>query len=124
MTLGFNEINLEEKDHTKIISITFKGKVDKNDYDLLVPQLEGIIRKGGNIRLLIELIDFEGWTLGALWEDAKFNLKHVKNIVKFAIVGDRKWEKTMAAFIKPFVKAQIKYFDTNRIDDANAWIRQ
>ncbi len=124
MTLGFNEINLEEKDQKKIVFITFKGKVNRNDYDLLVPQLEGIIRKGGNIRLLIELRDFEGWTLGALWEDAKFSLMHVKNIVKFAIVGGRKWEKTLALFIKPFVKARIKYFDMDQMDEAKIWIRK
>lgn len=66
MTLGFNEINLQEKDQKKIVTITFKGKVDKDDYELLLPQLEGIIRESNSFRMIVELRDFEGWTPKAL----------------------------------------------------------
>ena len=61
--------------------------------------------------MLIELRDFRGWTVGALWEDTKFGLFHFNDIERLAIVGDQQWEKTMAAFIKPFTAATIKYFD-------------
>ena len=69
MTLGFNEINLEERNHKKIIFVTFKGKVDRTDYDLLLPKLETIIGKGGSVRIMFELHAFEGWTAGAIWKE-------------------------------------------------------
>jgi len=123
MTLGFNEINLEEEEQKKIISITFKGKADKADYDLLVPQLETIIHKGGRIRILVELRDFEGWTLGAFWEDAKFGLKHIRHIEKIAVVGEGKWKTAMTLFVKPFTTARVKYFDAGQMADAEKWVR-
>jgi hypothetical protein len=124
MTLGFNRIDLEETDQRKIVTITFKGKVEKEDYDMLVPQLEGIIEKGGSIRLLVELKDFKGWTLGALWEDTKFGIAHFNDIEKIAIVGERGWEAAMAAFIKPFTRAHVRYFNADQIDEAGNWTRK
>lgn len=123
MVLGFNRIDLEETDQGKVVTITFKGKVAKEDYDMLVPQLENIIGKGGSIRLLVELVDFEGWTLGALWEDTKFGIAHFNDIEKIAVVGDRKWEETMAAFIKPFTRAKVRYFPREKVAEAGKWAR-
>jgi hypothetical protein len=55
--------------------------------------------------------DFHGWDAGALWEDAKFDLKHFADIERLAFVGEKKWEKGMAQFCRPFTKATIRYFD-------------
>ncbi|MDA3787170.1 MAG: STAS/SEC14 domain-containing protein [Desulfobacula sp.] len=74
------------------------------------------------IRMLIELRDFKGWSVGAMWEDTKFGLSHFNDIDRLAIVGDKQWEKTMAAFIKPFTTAIVKYFDLGELDAANTWI--
>lgn len=123
MTLGFNEINLQEEDQKKIVTITFKGKVERADYELLVPQLEGIIRKGGDIRMMVELRDFEGWTPKALWEDTKFFTTRANAIEKIAIAGDKKWESSLAVLAKLFTSARIKFFDLERIEAAKDWIR-
>ena len=77
-----------------------------------------------NIRMLIELQDFKGWTAGALWEDTKFGVRHFTDIERMAIVGDKKWEKTMAAFIKPFTAATVRYFDVADREQAESWIRE
>jgi len=66
--------------------------------------------------------DFHGWTAGALWEDLKFDLKHWRDIERLAFVGDKKWEKGMAAFCKPFTKAQIQYFDMAQLEEARGWL--
>jgi len=74
--------------------------------------------------MLIELLDFKGWSVGAMWEDTKFGLSHFNDIDRLAIVGDKQWEKTMATFIKPFTTAIVKYFDIGKLDAANAWISE
>jgi hypothetical protein len=48
-------------------------------------------------------------------------LKHWKDIERLAVVGDKKWEKGMAAFCKPFTKAQIRYFDISQLEEARQW---
>jgi hypothetical protein len=43
-----------------------------------------------------------------LWEDIKFSVKHFADIERLAMVGDKKWQRGMAAFCKPFTKATIR----------------
>ncbi len=68
--------------------------------------------------------DFHGWGAGALWQDIKFDIKHFKDIERLAMVGDRKWEKGMSIFCKPFTTAKVKYFDSKEIDKAQVWIKE
>lgn len=124
MTYGFHEIRLREEPDGKIVTLVFKGKLDKDDYKRFVPQLEKIMESEDKIRMLIELQDFKGWTAGALWEDTKFGVRHFTDIERMAIVGDKKWEKTMAAFIKPFTAATVRYFDVADREQAESWIRE
>lgn len=124
MTLGFDEIQLEKLPVGNIVTLTFKGKVDKEDYDRFVPQLEGLMEGDAKIRLVVQLHDFKGWTAGALWEDTKFAARHFNDIERLAIVGDAQWEKSMAAFIKPFTTAKVRYFDMQQADQAREWVRR
>lgn len=124
MTLGFDEIQLEKTPVGDIVTLKFKGKVEKEDYELFVPQIEGLMKGDAKIRLLVELHDFKGWTAGALWEDTKFAARHFNDIERLAIVGDAEWEKNMAAFVKPFTMATVKYFDIQNADRAREWVRQ
>jgi len=66
--------------------------------------------------------EFHGWSLAALWEDIKFDLKHFKDIERLAMVGERKWEKWMATFCRPFTSSEIRYFDQSEADQAQQWI--
>ena len=124
MTLGFDEIQVENSAAGDIVTLVFKGKLEKEDYELFVPEIEGFMRRGAKIRLVVELRDFKGWTAGALWEDTKFAARHFSDIERLAVVGDAGWEKGMTAFLKPFTEADVKYFDRREADRAHAWIRQ
>ena len=124
MTLGFDEIQVEKSAVGDLVTLIIKGKLEKEDYELFVPQLEGFMKGGNKIRLVVELRDFTGWTAGALWEDTKFAARHYGDIERLAVVGDAGWEKGMTAFIKPFTAADVRYFDRREADRARAWIRK
>ena len=40
------------------------------------------------------------------------------------MVGDKTWEKWMAAVCKPFTLAKIKYFDVAELEAAQKWIAE
>ena len=123
MAIGFDEIHLEETDHGSYIVLVIKKKLDKDDYEAFVPQLEWLIEKKGAINLMVELVDFQGWTVGALWEDTKFALKHFTDIGRIAVIGDdRQWEKGLTSFIKPFTRAKVRYFDIQETETARKWL--
>jgi len=108
----------------KMLEVRISGKLNKEAYEKLVPVVDQQIKESGKVRILLILDDFHGWTMGALWEDMKFDLKHWNHIERLAIVGETKWEAGMAVFCKPFTTAKIKYFDHAKLDDARKWIAE
>jgi SpoIIAA-like len=106
----------------RVLEVRVTGKLTKEAYQKFVPAVDAQIKQYGKLRILFIMRDFHGWTAGAMWEDLKFDLKHWKDIERLAIVGDKKWEKGMAAFCKPFTKATIRYFDAAQIEEARQWL--
>lgn len=66
---------------------------------------------------------FQGWVGSEVWNDMTFFVEHGERIAKIAIVGDAKWETRMLMFTGAgFRRAQVKYFDSERLPDAYAWL--
>jgi SpoIIAA-like len=106
----------------RVLEVRVTGKLTKEAYHEFVPAVDAQIKQHGKLRILFVMRDFHGWTAGAMWEDLKFDLKHWKDIERLAVVGDKKWEKGIAAFCKPFTKAKIRYFDVAQVEEARNWL--
>lgn len=115
-------VELNEKNGGKLLEVQLSGKLVKEDYALFVPTVERLIKEHGKIRMLVKMLDFHGWTAGALWEDIKFDAKHFNDIERIAIVGETKWEHGMAIFCKPFTSAKIRFFDCAVGNEALVWL--
>ena len=108
----------------KMLEVRVSGKLTKEAYEKLVPVVDRQIKEFGKLRIAFIMDDFHGWTMGAMWEDTKFDLKHWKDVERLAIVGEKKWEEGMAVFCKPFTAAKIKYFDHSKLDEARKLIAE
>ena len=115
-------VKLNEKNDGKLMEVQLSGKLDKEDYQHFVPEVERLVKKYGKIRMLVEMHDFHGWSAGALWEDIKFDVKHFSDIERLALVGETRWEHDMAAFCKPFTTAKIRYFEHDKSKEAHDWL--
>jgi len=124
MTVHHREIEIADSTDDNFIEAKITGKLTEKDYEIVIPELERRIEEYGNLRLLIILEDFQGWTAGALWEDIKFDFKHFHDFDKIALVGDRNWEKTATLFLKPFTGAELSYFTMEDLDEARNWARK
>ena len=100
------------------------GILIHEDYQRFTPEFEQIARQHGKLKVLFDMADFHGWGQRALWDDVKFDLKHHGHIERLAMVGDRKWEKGMSIFCRPFTSAKIRYFDRSEIEQARNWLEQ
>ncbi len=118
--------HVDEKIYGNVMEVHLNGTLTKEDYARFVPDTEELIREHDKIRLLIILDGFEGWNAGGLWEDIKWDAKHFNHIERIAIVGEKKWEKWMASFCKPFTTAKVRYFDEEETAhaQARAWLLQ
>ncbi|MGA2259181.1 MAG: STAS/SEC14 domain-containing protein [Thermoguttaceae bacterium] len=107
-----------------VVGFKLCGKLHDEDYKRFVPTMETILTAEGKVRLFIQLEDLHGWDLHAAWDDLKFSLKHYSDFERIAMLGDRKWEKWMANFCKPFTKAKVQYFDRSQVDAAWKWLEE
>jgi hypothetical protein len=115
-------IKLNETDGGKALEVQVTGTLAHEDYQHFVPEFERLVKQHGKIRVLFEMVDFHGWDGAALWDDIKFDAKHFSDIDRLAMVGNRKWEKGMSLFCRPFTTAKIRYFDRAAIAEAKAWV--
>lgn len=115
---------MTERDNGKTLVCKVTGKLDKEDYDVMLPLIEATLREHKKINMLIELHQFEGWTAGALWEDIKFDLRHLNDINRLAVWGERKWEENLTKFTNAFTTAKVKFFEQEELEDAMEWISE
>jgi hypothetical protein len=106
------------------VGFKMSGKLHDADYKTFVPLVDTEIAKDGKVNVLAVFHDFHGWDIHAMWDDIKFATAHCTKIRRIALVGDKTWEKWMAAVCKPFTMAKVRYFDTAEIEAAKAWLAE
>ena len=107
----------------KVLGFKLSGKLHDEDYKTFVPLVDEAA-KTGKVRMLAQFQNFHGWDAKALWDDIKFATTHCTKIERIALVGEKTWEKWMAAVCQPFTMAKVQYFDAADIDKAWAWLQE
>ncbi len=108
----------------KVLCFRLSGKLHDEDYKTFVPRIDEAIARDGKVRILVEFHDFHGWDAAALWDDIKFATSHCNKIERIAMVGDKTWEKWMAIVCKPFTLAKVKYFESEKMAEAQEWLSE
>jgi len=111
-----------ERGTGSVIGFELSGKLHDDDYKVLVPEVEAVIRREGKVRILLQLVDFEGWDLHAAWDDMKFGIEHCHDFERIAVVGDKAWEEWMAKLSSPFTSSGSRFFEGADIEGAWDWI--
>jgi hypothetical protein len=108
-----------------VLAVKAQDKLTEGDYrELFIPTLEALLQEHGKVRLLFLLDEsFAGWELGALWEDAKFGLKHKDDFEKLAVVGGAKWVAWGTRLFAYFMEGQVKTFPLEELSAAREWIK-
>lgn len=107
-----------------LVEVHVQGTLTHEAYQAFVPVLEAGVREHGKLRILFVMRDFHGWTAGALWDDLKLDLKHFRDVRRLALVGETKWQHGMSLFCKPFTTAKVRYFPSEELEAARAWLRE
>lgn len=114
--------HVDEFVHGRVLDVNLHGRLSRSDFDHIVPETERLIQKYGKIRILVILHDFDGWDLGATWEEIKWEAKHFNHVDRIAIVGDERWHKRMASLCGSFTTARVRYFALDALDAAYQWV--
>jgi len=108
------------------LGVRATARLTDSDYtDIWVPTLEAVIDKYGKVRALLYMdAEFEGWEASALWDDARFGLKHNDDFEKIAIVGGPGWVRWSIKLMIPFLKCQVKMFRNSQLENAWEWLKR
>lgn len=103
------------------VELDMNGDVTANDYRTVEPQLLKYFSDKGRMKFLIVLKGLKTFSLGAAYEDIKFDLQNLKNVGTTAIVGDKKTQELLSKFIDKVFPAKVKYFEET--SDAMNWLK-
>ena len=100
------------------------GRVSKEDYErVFQPLMDAARREGRRIRLLYQVgPEFEAFSPGAAWEDAKLGLASLRMFEGCAVVTDIGWMREatrLAAFLMP---CPVRVFPNAGRGEAVAWL--
>jgi universal stress protein A len=107
-----------------IVAFLLSGKLSHADYQAFLPRLEELIKVHGRISVLLELTDFHGWDLDAVLDDFRFGMQHQDDFERIAIVGQGILQHWMALMAKPFIRADVQFFNQGQLGEAWDWLRE
>jgi len=117
-------IEVLEKDGN-VLYLQASGKLTHADYEqVLIPKLEQLIKEHGKARILFAMgAEFHGWEAAAMWDDAKFGMKHRTDFEKCAVVGGPKWVEWATKLFSLLVSGECKTFPAAELQQAHSWIK-
>ncbi len=105
------------------VVVRVTGKLTKDELIQFGKDFELFVHDRGKLRVLFDATEFDGWDSGgALWQEAKFDLKHLSNIDRLAMVGAKRWQQALEAAIKPFAHSTMRYFEASDMQAAHDWL--
>jgi hypothetical protein len=109
-----------------LVALNLQGKITHEEFEALTPMIDSQIEKdGGEIRLLLDLVEFEGYEdLHALWEHFVLVKNHHKFVKRVAVLGSAEWEKRFAQLAGQFALADVGYYEAGEMEDAIGWLCQ
>jgi SpoIIAA-like len=106
---------------TGVIGFEVAGELKAEDYrDVVLPALERAAA-GGEVRFVVVIPEFHGMSGGALWQDLKVGIEHLRAWKRIALVTDIGWMEHMTALFGWMTPGEVRHFPLAQRDDAIAW---
>ncbi len=99
-----------DQSNGNVLGFEISGDVTKADYEVLVPEVEAVVAKYGEVNLLCDLREFKWEKVSAWGADLRFGREFKHQTTKMAIIGDNSFEKFISTLAKPFYAQDVKFF--------------
>lgn len=111
---------------TGTLGFRFSGQVTGHDYDaVLTPAIDAAIESHDRIKFLGQFgPNFEGYSLGAAWDDTRLGLRHWTGFERVAVVTDVGWIRTCVQAVGVLMPCPIQLFRIDELDEAKRWLSE
>jgi hypothetical protein len=104
-----------------VIGFEASARLEATDYrDVVLPALERAAATG-EIRFVIVMPEFGGMSGGAVWQDLKMGIEHLRKWKRIALVTDIEWMSRMTDLFGWMTPGETKTFSLAKRDEAIAW---
>lgn len=107
-----------------VVGLVASGQVTANDYaSVVIPAIEAVLDKHDSVRVLYQVAPgFTGFSVGAMWDDARMGLVHASAWEKIAVVTDLDWLHGATQFFRFMVPCPVEVFGNDALAAARDWI--
>ncbi|CBH25610.1 conserved hypothetical protein [Salinibacter ruber M8] len=106
-----------------LVGITLSDTLTEDDYEAFTSALEDQFAAHITTRLLLVMEDVDDWAPEERWEDLAFDVRHLSDVDKVAIVSDDPWERWLEKTEALFPMSTIQTYDAADQEEALDWIR-
>jgi len=108
----------------QVVGFVASGKVTADDYEtVVIPAIETALATHGHVRILYQLGPaFTSFTSGAMWDDMKLGMAHLKAWDKIAIVTDLDWVAGAMRIFRFAMPCPVSIFSNSEFTEAARWI--
>jgi len=106
-----------------VVKITAPEKLKADDFLQIAPQIDALISKLGQIRLLIDASKFTGWeSITAFENHAGFVKNHQQRVERIAVIVAHEWQQWLVGAVRIFVHPTVRSYEKSREGEALRWI--
>jgi hypothetical protein len=107
-----------------VIGFEASGKISGEDYrDVVLPALERAATSG-EVRFVIVMREFDGMSGGAIWQDLKMGIDHLRSWKRIALVTDISWMSHATDLFGWMTPGETKTFPLDQKDQAVKWVAE
>jgi hypothetical protein len=106
-----------------VVVVEPTGALRPEDFDALALFVDPWIESHGTLRgVVVHMQEFPGWeSLGAFIRHVQFVREHQSRVRRVALAADSRLAQIMPKLGEPFVRAEVKHFGRNELDQAIGW---
>lgn len=107
-----------------LIDLIVDGAITREDYEKLIPVLEGLLARHGTLRAIetVRKIGPIGWSLW--WRDLKWVIQHRDALARCAVITDHGWVGPVTRAVSALMSGEVRVFLEARSGEARAWVRE
>ena len=83
-----------------------------------------VVDAAGGVRLVIVMRDFDGMSGGAIWQDLKIGIEHLRSWKRIALVTDIDWMSHLTHLFGWMTPAETKTFALDQQEQAIRWVAE
>ena len=109
-----------------VVGMRAEGELTKGDYEeAVIPAVRAMLDAHDRVRLLYVLgDDFDGYSIGAMWEDTKLGVGNLRSWERIACVTDADWVGNAVKAFGWLIPGEVRAFDDDDEDEARAWVTE